>query len=68
LLTQAALASIQFCTQMAIYYLRLVEAGKKKPVAVNNVKNKLLHTITAMVRKQEMYNPNHDYHAAIKAA
>ncbi|MBQ4450093.1 MAG: IS110 family transposase [Prevotella sp.] len=68
LLTQAALASVNFCPQMAIYYHRLLEAGKKKPVAVNNVKNKLLHVITAMVRKGEKYNPDYDYHAAINAA
>ena len=68
LLTQAALASVNFCPQMAIYYHRLVEAGKKKPVAVNNVKNKLLHVVTAMVRKGEKYNPDYDYHAAIEAA
>ena len=68
LLTQAALASVNFCPQMAIYYHRLVEAGKKKPVAVNNVKNKLLHVITAMVRKDEKYNPDYDYHASVKAA
>lgn len=68
LLTQAALASINFCPQMAVYYKRLVEAGKKKPVAVNNVKNKLLHVITAMVRNGAMYNPDHDYYAALKVA
>ena len=68
LLSQAALASIQFCPQMAIYHHRLVEAGKKKPVALNNVKNKLLHIITAMVRNGEKYNPDHDYYAALKAA
>ena len=68
LLTQAALASINFCAQMAVYYHRLVEAGKKKPVAINNVKNKLLHVITAMVRKGEKYDPDYDYHAAINAA
>ena len=68
LLTQAALASVNFCPQMATYYRRLIEAGKKKPVAVNNIKNKLLHIITAMVKKGEKYNPDHDYYAALKAA
>jgi hypothetical protein len=53
---------------MAVYYRRLVDAGKKKPVAVNNVKNKLLHIITAMIRKGERYNPDHDYYAALKVA
>ena len=68
LLTQAALTSVNFCPQMAMYYHRLVEAGKKKPVALNNLKNKLLHIITAMVRKGEKYNPDYDYYTAIKAA
>ena len=68
LLTQAALAAINFCPKMTAYRNRLVDNGKKKPVAINNVKNKLLHIITAMVRKQEMYNPDHDYHAALSAA
>ena len=68
LLSQAAVASVNFCPQMATYYHRLVETGKKKPVALNNVKNKLLHVIMAMVRKQEKYNPEYDYHAAIKTA
>ncbi len=68
LLSQSALASIHFCPQMATYYHRMIDAGKKGPVAVNNVKNKLLHIITAMVRKGEKYNPDHDYYAAIGAA
>jgi transposase len=68
LLSQAALASVNFCPQMATYYHRLVKAGKKKPVAINNVKNKLLHVITAMVRNGEKYNPDHDYYAALNAA
>ena len=67
LLSQAALASIRFCPQMATYFHRLLEAGKKKQVAANNVKNKLLHIITAMVKKQEKYNPNYEYYKA-KAA
>ena len=68
LLSQAALASIRFCPHLAMYYHRLVETGKKPPVALNNLKNKMLHIITAMVRKGEKYDPEHDYYAAIKAA
>ena len=67
LLSQAALSSILFCPQMAIYYHRLLEAGKKKQVAANNVKNKLLHIITTLVRKQEKYNPDYDYYKAKSA-
>ena len=68
LLSQAALASINFCPHLAMYYHRLIESGKKSPVALNNLKNKMLHIITAMVRKGEKYDPDHDYYAAIKAA
>lgn len=68
LLSQAALASINFCPHLAMYYHRLIESGKKHPVALNNLKNKMLHIITAMVRKGEKYDPEHDYYAAIKAA
>ena len=68
LLSQAALASINFCPQLSTYYSRLIQSGKKSPVALNNLKNKLLHIITAMVRKGERYNPDHDYYAALKAA
>ena len=68
LLSQAALASINFCPHLAMYYHRLIESGKKSPVALNNLKNKMLHIITAMVRKGEKYDPEHDYYAAIKAA
>lgn len=68
LLSQAALSSVRSCPHLAMYYHRLVEAGKKSPVALNNLKNKMLHIITAMVRKGEKYDPEHDYYAAIKAA
>ena len=68
LLSQAALASKRFCPHFAIYYSRLVQSGKKNPVALNNLKNKLLHIITAMVRKGEKYNPDQNYYAALKAA
>lgn len=53
---------------MSTYYHRLVEAGKKRPVAINNVKNKLLHIITAMVRKGEKYNPDNDYYVSFNVA
>ena len=35
--------------------MRLVERGKKKQVALNNVKNKLVHLITAMVRNRQLF-------------
>ena len=39
--------------------IRLQALGKKKQVALNNVKNKLIHTITAMVRNDQKFDLNH---------
>ena len=55
MLTQAALSAVKFNPVMARYYTRLVERGKKKQVALNNVKNKLVHLVTAMVRKRQYF-------------
>jgi len=43
MLTQAALAAVNFNPVMARYYMRFVERGKKKQVALNKVKNKLVY-------------------------
>lgn len=59
MLTQAALAAIRFNPVIAQYYMRLVERGKKKYVAMNNVKNKLLHMVTSMVKHKEVYDPEY---------
>ena len=36
----------------------MIQKGKKRQVAINNVKNKILHILVAMVKKKEKYNPN----------
>lgn len=59
MLTQAALASINFNKSIDLYYMRLIERGKKKQVALNNVKNKLIHLVTAMVRNRQLFDPNY---------
>lgn len=59
MLTQAALAAIRFNPVLSSYYARLVGRGKKMPVAINNVKNKLLHLLTAMVKNKTNFNPNY---------
>lgn len=56
MLTQAALAATRFNPLIARYYARLLERGKKKQVALNNVKNKLIHIVTAMVRDRRMFS------------
>lgn len=59
LLTQAALAAVNFCPAMSMYYHRLVDKGKKPMVALNNVKNKMLTIITAMVKNECKYQPEY---------
>lgn len=59
MLTQAALSAISCNPTMSQYYLRLVGRGKKKQVALNNVKNKLIHLLTAMVRNHQLFNPEY---------
>ena len=59
MLTQAALAVVNFNPVMARYYMRLVERGKKNQVALNNIKNKLVHLVTAMVRNRQKFNPDY---------
>lgn len=59
MLTQAALAAVNFNPQIAVYYGRLIKAGKKKQVALNNVKNKLVHLATAMVKNRQCYDSNY---------
>ena len=39
--------------------MRLIERGKKKQIALNNVKNKLVHLITAMVRNRQLFSPEY---------
>ena len=58
LLTQAALAAVRTCPQIAKHYQGLIERGKKPMVALNNVKNKMIAIITAMVRNSCMYQPD----------
>lgn len=59
MLTQAALAAVNYNPDMASYYSRLVARGKKKQVALNNVKNKLVHIVTAMVKNRQEFDRNH---------
>lgn len=59
ILTQAALAATRFNPIIREYYARLLARGKKKQVALNNVKNKLIHIVTAMVRDQRAFDENY---------
>ena len=59
MLTQAALAAVNFNQHIASYYSRLIARGKKKQVALNNVKNKLVHIATAMVKNKQVFDKNY---------
>ena len=59
MLTQAALAAINYCPLIRDYYYRLITRGKNKEVARNNVKNKLIHIVTSMVKNNQPFNPEY---------
>jgi transposase len=59
ILTQAALSAARFNPRIKMYYEHLLERGKKKQVALNAVKNKLIHIVTAMVRDRRTFDSNY---------
>lgn len=58
LLSQAAQIAKIFNPEIKEYYDSLIKRGKKHSVALNNVKNKLLRIIVALVRKKTLYDPD----------
>ena len=59
MLTQAALTAVRYNPVLSAYYARLIQRGKKSPVALNNVKNKLIHILTAMVKNKQFFDPKY---------
>lgn len=57
LLSEAAKCAIRFCDEIRDYYTRMIANGKKHGVAINNVRNKMIRIIVAMVRDKQKYNP-----------
>ncbi len=55
LLTQAAQCAIRYNSDLKQYYTRKVAEGKNKWVVLNNVRNKLIHCIFALVRDKQLY-------------
>lgn len=58
LISNAATVAIQFNPIIRAYYNRLIEKGKKPMIAKNNVKNKIIHILTAMIRNKQKFNPD----------
>lgn len=54
-LHMCALAAINHDPDIKAYFERKVEEGKNKMVIVNNVRNKLVHRICAVIKRQEPY-------------
>lgn len=59
MLSQAALTAIKYNPPIETYYQRMLEHGKKKQVALNNVKNKLIHLVAALVRNKQVFDKNY---------
>ena len=57
IISNAANAAIVWNPTIKRYYERLQKAGKCEGICRNNVKNKIIQTITAMIRKGEKFDP-----------
>lgn len=59
LLTQAARSAVIHDKELRAYYHRKKKEGKLDRVVINNVRNKLLHRVFAVVTKEQMYNEDY---------
>lgn len=66
-LTQAARSAVMFDDELKIYYERKKKEGKKDQVIINNVRNKLLQRIFAVIRKKTMFERVYENHLKVSA-
>ena len=59
LLTQCARCAVQYDKELAAYYTRKIAQGKKYRVVINNVRNKLIHRIFAVVNNRILYREDY---------
>lgn len=59
LLHMCALNAVRYDEGLKIYYERKIKEGKHKMKVLNNVRNKLIQRIWAVITKQETYSPNY---------
>jgi transposase len=59
LLTQAVKCAIQHDANIKQYYERKIAQGKNEWVIINNLRNKMIHRIFALVQNKELYQMNH---------
>lgn len=60
LLTQAAQCAIRHDPNIRQYYERKLAEGKDKWLVANNIKNKLIHRIFAVVRNKQLYQVDYN--------
>ena len=58
------MAAIRFNPQMKEYFERKKQEGKKGLLVMNNVINKLIHQMYAVVRSKTPFNPEYIYKKA----
>ncbi len=59
LLQMAAMRTVRLKNKFARYYDRKIEEGKNKMLVCNAVRNKLLHTLFALVKHNQKYDENY---------
>ena len=59
LLTQCARCAVQHDKELSAYYTRKIAQGKKDRVVINNVRNKLIHRIFAVVNNKIPYRADY---------
>jgi len=58
-LHEAALTASRCNKPLKAYYDRLLANGKPKPLALNNLKSKMLHLVMALVKNKTMFDENY---------
>ncbi|GHT57596.1 IS110 family transposase [Bacteroidia bacterium] len=66
LLTQAARCAVKHDVKLRIYYHRKLKQGKDERLVINNVRNKLIHTIFAVVKNKQFYQTDYKNENAVK--
>ncbi|NDV97606.1 IS110 family transposase [Dysgonomonas sp. 521] len=60
LLTEAVRAAIRYDKNINDYYIRKLQDGKDRFLVLNNVRNKLIHRMFAVVKNKTPYNPQYE--------
>ena len=66
LITEAAKSAIRWEPRIRAYYEKLMAKGKHHGMAMNNVKNKLIHIITALAVNKTMYSDTYEEERKLK--